>query len=373
MRRYGPAEVTAPKQTAMLALVLAAMTPAAAAAQSPTVVGPYDGEIPFNCTLQNVGTGTDFPEPDVDPFCVEFDKTSQNVTDFGIVDFTAQEPARVAAAGDKCFYFQRDHWTGSITPAASTAAGLRFGLRPPRSQGQEPEIWHWDGNYFYDRARGVGGVSVRNFRLGGTPQSAGAFVPPGYEPYFDENGGGGVEVLLESDPDPTCAVKVDTPEERDQVYGNRPAQQQCIEPGGGIRGRKVGRVKLGNKRDAVRAKLGPPTYGKRGFDAWCLVGKGELRVAYGNGRARMVVTSGSGQSLHGVSRGDRRERALRLLRLGRQPATAGGGVRIFAVRGKRPPTLVAISRNRVRWLLVGSADARGLGPSAFRKLTRHMP
>ena len=48
--------------------------------------------------IQNVGFGTDFPDPDADPFCVEFDKRRQNFTEFGIVDFLAQEPARVAAA-----------------------------------------------------------------------------------------------------------------------------------------------------------------------------------------------------------------------------------------------------------------------------------
>ena len=111
------------------------------------------------------------------------------------------------------------------------------------------------------------------------------YVPPAYQPYVDPEGGGGVEVLLESDPDPTCASKVDTPEERDRVYADRPGASPCIEPGGGIRGRKVGRVKLGDKREAVRAKLGAPTYAKRSFDAWCLVGKGELRVAYTTRRA----------------------------------------------------------------------------------------
>ena len=28
-------------------------------------------------------------------------------------------------------------------------------------------------------------------------------------------------VTMESGPDPSCAAKVDTPEERDQVYGDR--------------------------------------------------------------------------------------------------------------------------------------------------------
>ncbi len=38
---------------------------------------------------------------------MEFDKTQQSITDLGILDFLASEPARVAAAVDKCFYFKR--------------------------------------------------------------------------------------------------------------------------------------------------------------------------------------------------------------------------------------------------------------------------
>ena len=48
----------------------------------------WDGTNPFNCVEQDVGTGTEFPDPGADPFCVKFDKTNQNVTDFGIVRAT---------------------------------------------------------------------------------------------------------------------------------------------------------------------------------------------------------------------------------------------------------------------------------------------
>jgi hypothetical protein len=319
-------------------------------AQSPpAVVGPYDGRIPFRCELQNVGTGTEFPDPGADPFCVEFDKTNQNVTDFGLVEFTSQEPTRVAAAATKCFYFQRDHWTGSVV------------------QGTEPELWHWDGDYYFDRARGVGGVSVRNYRIGGTPQSASPFVPEAYRPYFDEDGGGGVEVLLESGPDPSCAAKVDTPEERDRVYGERGLYPECIEPGGRLRGKRVGRVKLAMKRDRARAKLGPPEDHGHGIDRWCLVGKGELRIAYDEReRAGAILTSGRGHSLHGVSRGDRAQRAHRLLALRRSRKI--GGVTVFVVRPHGGTVqLVGIESGRVRWVLIDNAS---VGRKTFLRLAR---
>ena len=247
----------------------ALLAAANAGAQSPpTVVGPYDGQIPFRCELQNVGTGTDFPDPGADPFCVEFDKTNQNLTDFGLVEFTAQEPARVAAAGSKCFYFQRDHWTGSVV------------------QGQQPELWHWDGDYWFDRARGLGGVSVRNFRLGGTPQNASPFVPEAYKPYFDEDGGGGVEVLLEIEPRP------DLRGEGRHAGGARPASTPVAGSSCMHRARRRGRgqaSRTGEAWDDPRpgaGPVGPPAGACATVDPWCLIGKGELRVAYTRRRAR---------------------------------------------------------------------------------------
>jgi hypothetical protein len=334
--------------------ILATATPAGAQAP-PAVLGPYDGEIPFACELQNVGTGTDFPDPGADPLCVEFDKTNQNVTDLGLVEFTAQEPSRVAAAATKCFYFQRDHWTGSIV------------------QGAQPEVWHWDGDYFFDRARGVGGVSVRNLRLGGSPASAAPFVPDAYRPFFDDQGGGGVEVLTESDPDPGCASKVDTPEERDRVYGGRGVSPGCLDPGGVIRGRRVGPARLGRTRDRVRSKLGPPSYARQRVDAWCLVGKGELRVAYTRrGRAKAIVTSGRGHSFRAVARGDRLRRALRRLDIAqRLNLREGGRLLIVADPGRRRQVWLGTRHERVRWVLV---QRRGRLPAVtFAQLIRRLP
>ena len=122
------------------------------------------------------------------------------MTDFGIVDFLLNEPARVAAAVPKCFYHQTDHWTGSIV------------------QGGQPTLWHWDGKYFFDKARGVGGVNVQNFVVGGVPMDPRALpgFPPEYQAYFAP-GGGGVLVSIGVG-DPNCAARVDTPKEASRVY-----------------------------------------------------------------------------------------------------------------------------------------------------------
>ena len=336
----------------VVGLVAALLVPAAAGAQD-GVIGPFDGEIPFNCELQNVGTGTDFPHPEADPFCVEFDKTNQNVTDFGIVDFALQEPTRVAAAVTKCFYFQRDHWTGSIV------------------QGTAPELWHWDGDYFFDIARGVGGVSVRNFRLGGVPMDATPFVPAAYRPYFDPEGGGGVLVELATNPPSHCTSRVDTPEERDLVYGSNPDFLGCIEPGGELHGRRVGRIALGMRRAAVVGALGLPHDHSHGIDRWCLVGKGRLRVAYRGkgGTATVIQTSSRGHSAKGVARGDRASRAFRRLELARLFRI--GSTRVLEARGGGSRRLlVGVGAHRVRWLAVATPAAAKSDRALRRILSR---
>lgn len=187
------------RTTVCIAALLSALVFASVATAAP--VAPYDGSNPFRCKTQNVGTGVDFPDPDADPFCVEFDKTRQNVTDLGIVDFLLNEPARVAAATPKCFYHQTDHWTGSIV------------------QGTEPTLWHWDGRYFFDKARGMGGVRVDNLVVGGQPMDPRLVpgFPAEFFPYFTGTGGGAF--LAQTVPaDPSCAARVDTPQEVNKVY-----------------------------------------------------------------------------------------------------------------------------------------------------------
>jgi hypothetical protein len=181
-----------------LAAFLAVAT--SAAAQSGEPFRQYGGRLPFHCQIQDVGTGTAYPHPRADPFCVEYDKTNQNVTNFGLVDFLSKEPARVAAATPKCFYFQRDHWTGSVV------------------QGQERKLWHWDGNYFFDKAKGIGGVSVHNFTVGGVRMDVSRFAPDAMKPFFHGGGGGGVMLLLQTIREPACAAKVDTRKERRKIY-----------------------------------------------------------------------------------------------------------------------------------------------------------
>jgi hypothetical protein len=277
--------MTARPLFAAVAAALAGLAlPAGAAAQSPPFA-PWDGTNPFNCVEQDVGTGTAYPDPEADPFCVRFDKTNQNVTDFGIAEFAAQEPTRIAAAAGKCFYFQNDEWTGSI------------------QQGTEPETWHWQGRYFFDKAKGIGGVSVTDFRVGGSPMDATPYVPPEYAGYFAPGGGGGVIVTEESDPDPSCAQKVDTEEEQAAVYSGMPDYGDCVAPGGKIRARKVGRARLGASPEQVRGKVGAPKKSKDEHDRWCVIGGGRLDAYYDQGEAVAIKTTTPGHTFRGVGPG----------------------------------------------------------------------
>ena len=193
------------RRTTVFAAIVAAVGSvcvlAFASAAGAVPIAPYDGSNPFKCKTQNVGTGVAFRDPGADPFCVEFDKRQQNVTDLGIVDFLLLEPARVAAAAPKCFYHQTDHWTGSIV------------------QGSEPTLWHWDGRYFFDKARGMGGVRIDNLVIGGQPADPRLIpgFPVQFSPYFTGTGGGAF-LNQTIAPDPSCAARVDTPEEVKKVY-----------------------------------------------------------------------------------------------------------------------------------------------------------
>src|SRR4051794_39427199 len=172
-----------------------ALAPPALAAAPPS---PWDGKNPFNCVLQNPGMGTAVAHPEADPFCIEFDKRHQNVTQLGFVEFLSKEPARVALAAPKCFYFQSDHWRGSVVQSDAST-----------------KTYEWDGHYFFDKARAEGGVWVTHFSINGKsgdPRTLPGF-PPEYAKYFG-NGTGGVITHNDVPADPRCA-------ERAQREGSR--------------------------------------------------------------------------------------------------------------------------------------------------------
>src|SRR3954464_11603837 len=322
----------------ILAAFIAAV-PSSAAAQGPQ---GWDGTNPFACTLQQVGTGTDFPQPNADPFCVEFDKTHQNVDKLGVVDFLSNEPARVAAASGKCFYFQSDHWRGTVSESV------------PQS-----ETYAWDGHYYFNKATGAGGAYVENFRFGGQsgdPTAVPGF-PPEYKKYFSQ-GRGGVEAIGDVQADPRCARKPNPSgpggggSGGSGPGGSGPNAHRCRVPGGRI-GRGIGGVKLRMKRAGARRALGLPNKESRRWMQWCFDGGGRLLAAFGpkKNRADVVLTSAAPFDTHGIRRGTRTRTARKRLHGERRLGKAHGAT-LYAKRERHRRLVVAVKGGRVTYLAV---------------------
>jgi hypothetical protein len=255
------------------AAVLVALAPAtfpspARASGPPT---PWDGTNPFNCVVQDAGLGATGPDPGADPYCVNFDKTNQNITQLGIVDFLLQEPARTAAAAPKCFYFQEDHWRGTVAQSDSTA------------------VYEFEGHYFFNKASGDGGVWVTNFRVDGQtfdPSSLPGF-PPQYGQYFGP-GTGGFITHNDVPVDPSCVA---------QAAGSPPyppsAAPRCVPDTGKITPTGLGPVAIGTRESAVRSELGPPGEVKRGFLHYCVVGGGSLLIGQPGDRSGSFGSDGT--------------------------------------------------------------------------------
>ena len=269
---------------AAIGLVLA--VPAGADMSAPT---GWDGTNPFTCELQNAGFGTEVPHPDADPYCVEFDKRHQNVTELGIVDFLSKEPARVSAAVDKCFYFQSDHWRASVVQDDGST-----------------KLYEWDGHYFFDKARGDGGAWVTNFNVNGHTGDPSSIpgMPGGWAEFtqFLGPGTGGVITHDDIPADPNCVAQANSAHPPG-VYASpppapssAPPMAPCADASGAVTSRSIGPLALGMTAKRAREVLGPPRSGWR----WCVDGGGALRASLRHGRIARLVTTSPIHVLHGI-------------------------------------------------------------------------
>ena len=301
----------------------------------------YDGSIPFDCELQQLGTGTDFPHPDADPFCVEYDKRHQNVTELGVVQFLAQEPARFAAAGPKCWYFQRDHWVGSIVQDDGTT-----------------QTYKWDGSYYFDKARGLGGVAIENFSINGQtgdPRDLPGF-PEAWKPYFGP-GKGGVQTTDSVRADPRCVAKAKaTP---------APGPYKCPEVSGSVRDR-IGPLALGIRRREAEDALGPPARETTGVARWCTAQGGKLSAGFARDRLVFAMTTSPKFSLRGISPGDRSAKARKRFR----KLTQRGGVGVYVVSSKKRLLLLGADRKRIRFIALAPARSRAKTLNAWLDASR---
>jgi hypothetical protein len=330
---------------ALVVVVVLIAVSSALAADPPT---PWDGVNPFVCELQQAGFDGKGPQPEADPYCIEFDKRRQNVSQLGVVEFLAREPERVAAASPKCFYFQSDHWRGSIVQEDAST-----------------KTYEWDGHYFFDKARGEGGVWVTNFNFGGQtgdPREIPGF-PEEWKPFFGR-GQGGFRTRNSIEPDPRCAERAKREEHR--IYrGAGGPSSRCMVPGGRVGGRRLGPARIGDSEAELRRALGPPRRVKRGFLRWC-VDKGGRFLAgqrsdrsgdFGEGsneRTVLLVTTSRRFRYRGVGPGTH-EPGLRRLPKARV-LTVEGRTRVFVAK-PGSPIIVGVRQGIVRYIGVRNKRA----------------
>lgn len=340
-------EVTRRAYSGALAAMAALAVFASSGAAAQPVSG-YDGSIPFDCELQQVGTGTAFPDPDADPFCVEYDKTRQNVTELGVVDFLAQEPARVAAAGPKCWYFQRDHWVGSVVQGDGTT-----------------QTYKWDGSYYFDKARGLGGVYIENFSVNGQtgdPRDLPGF-PEEWKPYFGP-GRGGVQTTDTVRAQPGCVAKA--------KQAPPPAPYRCPDRSGRV-GKGIGPLALGARRADVEQELGPPARttsrsgsGSRAVARWCLGDGGKLAAGFLDDRLAFAITTSPGFSAMGFAPGDASTKARkRFDKLGQRE-----GVAVLVASRRKRLLVLGVDRKRIRFIALAPAHARAKTLDAWLDASR---
>lgn len=346
------------RAVALILGALLALAPAGAAGQDQGSVAAWDGVNPFHCTLQMAGFGSTVPDPGADPYCVDFDKRHQNVDQLGVVDFLSKEPARVAAAGPKCFYFQSDHWRGSIVQSDGAT-----------------KTYEWDGHYFFDKARGAGGAWVTNFNINGHTADPSAIpgIPQQYSRYLGP-GTGGVIAYSGVQADPACAAKAAA--NPASVYARPyaapstapPPPLPCAPSAGSVTGHSLGRVAIGDQERRVRSLLGPPEEVSDGYLRYCVTGGGGRYLVgepgSGSGEAvgdatapsMVLMTTVAGYRLHGIGPGStlrallaRFENARLALRVGatRFYAIHGGAAVLFGVRARRVTVVAVYDRSRI--------------------------
>ena len=346
----------------ILAGVVVSLAMAFAAPAFGTTLKPWDGSNPFVCTMQYAGEGTTFPNPKADPFCVDYDKTHQDVSQLGLVTFLTKEPARVAAAVNKCWYYQQDHWTGQLIAGDGST-----------------ETYHFAGHYFFDKRWGAGGVHVENFTI--NHQTADLSQLPGFpeawKPYFGP-GRGGLMFLGQVKSDPSCQYHGGTGPSPYQNEGaisgqsghgpggtgghagggsggqgpkgtsGKPGASACGLGGGARHG--LGKAHLGQTRARVLTALAAPARRARGFLHFC-----NLAVHFGRGgRADFIDTVS--KSFHaGKARVGASMRTARAALHGERVLAHHGSDYALTVNHRGWRLLVGVRRGRVNWLAAASS------------------
>ena len=256
----------------------------------------YDGSVPFECVLQQAGTEAEFPDPDADPFCVEYDKRHQNVTQLGVVEFLSLEPARVAAATPKCFYYQRDHWVGFVV-----------------QEDGRTETYSWDGSYYFDKAKGAAAPTSRTSRSttrAATRRRCRASRRSGSRTSATDAAAstrpGSATSTLHASRRPRRARPTGASRSPNPSRAAAPRRRAAS----AARSAVCGSARV---REATIEANGEPKRRKAGFFRYCVIGGGKYMVGFGRERAQFLLTSNPGFDVDGVRRLTPKRQARRRL------------------------------------------------------------
>jgi hypothetical protein len=130
--------------------------------------------------------------------------------------------------------------------------------------------------------------------------------------------------------------------------------RRCAPPSGRVRGRRLGRVRLGARRLRQRGAFPSFSRPRRSIDRFCLTDGRHIRVGYVGGRAALILSSSRRYRIAGITRGS----SVRGLRA-RFPFASSfvvGANRWFLARGRAAKLVFKMRQRGVRE--VGIADLR---------------
>ena len=268
-----------------------------------------------------------------------------------------RSPRASRAAGDKCFYFQADHWRSAVVQDDGTTA-----------------IYEWDGRYYVrPRARARAARTSTNFKVNGRTEDPGKVpgMPPEYAQHMGPGTGGVVrEERRRSRSSPRCVEKA----KAGGVYAGRPARRRSS----GRRATTAARPRSPTRASARSASATPRPA--------CASGSGARTrsAAASCATAPTAATSWARQSDRSGDLGDRRRGAdgddprpqgplpPRPGHPGAERAQAAGApARVARAGGSAcaAPPRTARRRGKVRWVAV--YDRRAIRtPAALRAMLR---
>jgi hypothetical protein len=121
---------------------------------------------------------------------------------------------------------------------------------------------------------------------------------------------------------------------------------RCARPGGRVRGRRLGRARLGFTRRRMRGAFPSHTRPRRTVDRFCLTDGRHIRVGYVGGRAALILSSSRSYRIAGITRGST-ARALRA-RFPSARTFVVGANRWFLAPGRRARLVFKVRGGRVR-------------------------